>query len=116
MPERIQQDCIASGPFGVIVDETSDISRHEQVSICLSFIADGVKKEAFVGFYETKATDGKALYDLIAKAITDLNLDLTNVVGECFDGATNMSGKEKEVAARMKDCSPRTIHVHLYGH
>ncbi|XP_028407182.1 zinc finger MYM-type protein 1-like [Dendronephthya gigantea] len=114
--ERIQQDCIGSGPFGVIVDKTSDISRHGQVSICLSFIADGVKKEAFVGFYETKTTDGKTLYNLITKAISDLNLDLINIVGECFDGAANMSGKEKGVAARMKDCSPHAIYVHCYGH
>ena len=52
--ERIQQDCIASGPFGVIVDETSDISRHEQVSICLSFIANGVKKELSLAFTKRK--------------------------------------------------------------
>ena len=114
--ERIQQDCIACGPFGVIVDETSDISRTEQVSLCLSFIANGVKKEAFVGFYETKTTDGKALYDLITKAISDLNLDLTNIVGKCFDGAANMSGKEKGLAARMKNCSPLAVYVHCYGH
>ena len=92
---NFQQDCIACGPFGVIVDEMCDISRTEQVSLCLSFIANGVKKEAFVGFYETKTTEGKVLYDLITKAISDLNLDLTNIVGKCFDGAANMSGKEK---------------------
>ena len=114
--ERVQPDCIACGPFGVIVDETSDISRTEQVSLCLSFVADGVKKEAFVGFYETKTTDGKALYDLITKAISDLNLDATNIVGECFDGAANMSGKEKGLAVRMKDCSPFAVYVHCYGH
>ena len=104
--ERIRQDCIACGPFGVVMEATSDISRTEQFSLCFSLVADGVKKEAFVGFYETKTTYGKALYDLITKAISDLNLDLTNIVGECFDGAANMSGKEKGLAARMKDCSP----------
>ena len=104
--ERIRQDCIACGLFDVIMEETSDISRTEEVSLCFNFVADGVKKEAFFGFYETKTTYGKALYDLITKAISDLNLDLTNIVGECFDGAANMGGKEKGLAARMKDCSP----------
>ena len=63
---------------------TSDISQTDQVSLCLSFVADGVKKEAFVGFYETKTTDGKALYNLITKANSDLNLDLTNIVWQMF--------------------------------
>lgn len=81
----------------------SHIIPHEQVSIWLSFIADGVKKEAFIGFYETKTTDGKTLYDLITKAISDLKLHLINIVGQCFDGAAKMTGKEKGVAAWMKD-------------
>ncbi len=54
--------------------------------------------------------------DLITKAISDLNLDLTNIVGKCFDGAANMSGKEKGLAARMKNCSPFAVYVHSYGH
>ena len=114
--ERIQKDCIACWPFGVIVDETSDISRTEHVCLCLSFVADGVKKEEFVGFYETKTTDGKALYDLITKAISNLSLYLTNIVGECFNGAANISGKEKGLAALMKDCFPFAVYVHCYGH
>ena len=114
--ERIKADVVASQKYGIIVDETSDIGRTEQVSICLSFLDKGKKKEAFIGFYETKTTDGETLYALVTKAIGDLNLDLTNIVGECFDGASNMSGKEKGLAGRMKECAPMAIYVHCYGH
>ena len=49
--ERITNDVRASGWYGIILDETSDISRTEQVSLCLSFTLNGTKKEAFVDFY-----------------------------------------------------------------
>ena len=52
--QRIQQDCIACGPFGVIVDETSDISQTDQVSLCLSFVDDGVKKKHLLAFTKPK--------------------------------------------------------------
>ena len=56
--ERIQNE-IGENNFAIIMDETSDISKTEQVSLCLSFVFEGVKKEAFVGFFSTKTTDGK---------------------------------------------------------
>ena len=93
--QRIVHDVQESGIFAVILDETSDISRIEQVSLCLSYIADGVKKETFIGFYKTKSTEGEVLYELLKKAIENLNLNTENIVGKCFDGAANMSGVHK---------------------
>ncbi|CAH3178910.1 unnamed protein product [Porites lobata] len=96
--------------YGIIIDETSDISRDEQVSFCLSYLANGTKKEAFVGFHATKTTDGEALYKLVKEVMNDLQLELQNIVGECFDGASNMSGVNKGLSARMKECSPLAIY------
>ena len=53
--ERIQNE-IGDNKFAIIMDETSDISKTEQVSVCLRFVYDGVKKEVFVGFPSTKTT------------------------------------------------------------
>ena len=41
--ERILDDVRASGVFAVIMDETSDISRTEQVSLCLSYVVGDVR-------------------------------------------------------------------------
>ena len=90
--ELICKDVRDSGWYGIIIDETSDLSRAEQVSFCLSYIANGSKKEAFVGFHATKTTDGETLYQLVKEVINKLQLELQNIVGECFDGASNMSG------------------------
>ena len=90
--ERIVNDVKSSGWYGIILDETSDITRIEQVSLCLSYCVDGIKKEAFVGFYATKSTEGQVLYQLVKDSISELNLELENIVGNAFDGAANMNG------------------------
>ncbi len=45
-----------------------------------------------------------------------MELDLANVVAECFDGASNMSGIHRGLATRMKQSSPLGIFIHCYGH
>ena len=114
--ERIVNDVKSSGWYGIILDETSDITRIEQVSLCLSYCVDGIKKEAFVGFYATKSTEGEVLYQLVKDSISELNLELENIVGKAFDGAANMNGIYKGLSTRMKECSPYAIYVHCYGH
>ena len=37
-------------------------------------------------------------------------------MGLGFDGASNMSGVNKGVAARFKELSPMSTYVHCYGH
>ena len=113
--ERITNDVRSSRWYGIILDETSDISRTEQLSLCLSFMLNGTKKEAFIGFYSTKSTEGEALYELVKSAITELNLDLKRIVGKAFDGAANMNGVHKGLSTRRKECSPHGIYVHCYG-
>lgn len=46
----------------------------------------------------------------------ELQLNLVDIVGECFDGASNMAGVHRGLAARMKTTSPVAIYVHCYGH
>ena len=112
----IAEDVKKSFGYSIIVDETSDISRWEQVAICLRFTIDGETRESFVGFYSTPLTDGQALYNLVTGVMATLNLELDKIVGQCYDGAANMSGVQKGLASRMKDCSPRSVYVHCYGH
>lgn len=113
---KIAAEVRCAGCLSVIIDETTDISRLEQVSICLRYVYQGITKETFVGFYETASTDGESLYKLVKDVFTDMQLNLSNIVGQCFDGASNMTGKNKGLAARMLETSPTAIYVHCYGH
>ena len=113
--ERITAEVGKSGYFGIIMDETSDISRTEEVSLCLRYVINGETKENFVGFFVTASTEGQVPYELAKTAINKLDLRLENIIAECFDGAANMSGIRKGLATRMKECSPLGIYVHCYG-
>mgnify|MGYP002804058553 CR=1 FL=1 len=114
--QRIIQDVQLSRNYSLIMDETSDISRTEQVSICLRHVLDGKTLETFLGFFSTVSTEGEILFERVKKVITEHGLKMHDIVGECFDGASNMSGARKGVAARVKECSPRGVYVHCYAH
>ena len=101
--ERILDGVRASGVFAVIMDETSDISRTEQVSLCLSYVVGDMRKEAFVGFFKVKSTEGH-----------DYQNEISKTVAECFDGAANMSGVHKGLATLMKEMSPMSIYIYIY--
>lgn len=62
--ELICIDVKESCRYGIIIEETSDISRDQQLSFCLSYIANGShgNKETLFGFHATKTTDGETLY------------------------------------------------------
>ena len=116
MLEKITAEIRSSGYYGIVVDETSDISRTEQVSLFFRYIYNGETKETFTGFHSTSSTEGQVLYELVKTTVSKLQLSLENIIAECFDGAANMSGVQKGLAARMKECSPLSLYVHCYGH
>ena len=73
---RITSDARSSGQYSIIVNETSDISRTEQVSLCLGYIFKGETRETFVGFFTTASTEGEVLYELVKTSVTKLDLQL----------------------------------------
>jgi hypothetical protein len=46
----------------------------------------------------------------------ELQLTLADIVGECSDGASNMAGVHRGLAACIKTTSPVAIYIHCYGH
>ena len=96
------------------MDETQDIAKHEQV---LHYVADDfTAKERFLGFYRVTKTDGESLYNLILTVFNKFQLNIENVVAQCYDGASNMCGGYKGVATRVKNVNNKAIYVHCCGH
>ncbi|CAF1066658.1 unnamed protein product, partial [Brachionus calyciflorus] len=61
-------------------------------------------------------TTGELLYDLIKSKLKEFNLSLSNLVGQCYDGASNMSGEFKGLASRIKADYVTAVYVHCYAH
>jgi hypothetical protein len=86
--------CMDSKYFAIVMDETTDASCKEQVSVCLRYVSDDLQvHEIFTGFYETPDTTASTMFEIAQDVLTRFELPLVNCRGHCFDGASNMSGK-----------------------
>ena len=45
-----------------------------------------------------------------------MDLTLSKCRGQCYDGASNMSGSRNGVAARLHAEEKRGVYTHCYGH
>ena len=109
---------LQESPFiSIMADETTDISNHEQVVIVIRWITkDLIVHEEFIGLYEVACTDSATITAAIMDVLTRLNLSLSKVHGQCYDGASSMSGSRSGVAKRITDLEPRALFTHCYGH
>ena len=62
-------------PFSIIVDETPDISTHEQVTFCVRYPDENLRiRERFIGFVRTESTTGEELEKLVVAEIESLGI------------------------------------------
>ncbi|XP_060874818.1 zinc finger MYM-type protein 1-like [Metopolophium dirhodum] len=104
--------------YAILLDETSDITVKEQISFCLRTVdkESFEIEEYFIGFYETPKTDSNTLFNILKDILCRLELNIHNVRGQCFDGASNVSGIHKGLQARTKEIEPRALFVHCQAH
>ena len=117
---KIIERCISSKFFSIIVDETTDISHVEQVSIVIRFVTVEYGKcmveEHFIGFWSTHSTTGEALFELLKEILGAVGLCFSNMRAQCYDGASNMRGRYSGLSTRVKEIEPRAIYTHCYAH
>lgn len=106
--------------FAVLADETTDISRKEQMSLCVRFV-DGVDgnyslREEFLSFVEIMDATGKNIAEMILKSLTALNINCDYLVGQGYDGAAAMRGSFKGVQSVVRRIHPAALYVHCSSH
>ncbi|CAG7731398.1 unnamed protein product [Allacma fusca] len=103
--------------FSLIINVTTDVSVKEQVSFCVRTVNDDPEiKEDFLGLYNTSSTNADSLAALILDVFKRFDLELSSVRGQCYDGASNMSGKLTGVSTQIQEMEKRAIYVHCYAH
>ena len=53
---------------------------------------------------------------MLKSKLLELGLDIEHLVGQCYDGASNMSGSGKGVAAKVQEVVPNALYVHCHAH
>ena len=103
--------------FTIMVDETTDVSNREQVVLCIRWVSkDFEVHEDFIGLYKVDQIDARTLVFVIKDVLLRLNLSLSNIRGQCYDGAACMAGIRSGVAKQLLDEEPRAVYTHCYGH
>lgn len=103
--------------FAVMGDEATDCSNKEQVVLPFRWVdEDLAAHEEFIGLYLTDSTTASALVAIIEDTILRMNIKLEHCRGQCYDGASVMSGAKKGVAKVIANKESRAIFIHCYGH
>ena len=103
--------------FSIMADECTEIANKEQFTICFRWIdSDLQDHEDFIGLYEVDNIGANCLVHHIKDVLLRMNLTLSKCRGQCYDGASNMSGIRNGVAAQISSEEKRAIYTHCYGH
>ncbi|XP_070017137.1 uncharacterized protein LOC107779850 [Nicotiana tabacum] len=103
--------------FGILVDESKDISHKEQMALVLRYVNNkGEVIETFVGIVHVSNTSAMSLKKEICSFLSDHSLSPTQIRGQGYDGASNMQGELNGVKTLIFNESPSAYCIHYFGH
>lgn len=109
---------VSKAPFyGIMADETTDISTKEQMSFNFRVVNDELTiNEIFMGLYDISATDSETLFKVVEDVLLRCQLKFSSCRGQCYDGASNVSGSITGLQTRVREVEPRALFTHCAGH
>lgn len=115
--ERIGTDIRNSLFYTVMCDELTDCANDEQLVIVIRWIDSKlVAHEEFVGLYKIENIEADTIFHAIKDVLIRMNLSFDRCRGQCYDGASNMSGHKKGVATQILALEKRVLFTNCYGH
>ena len=103
--------CIRTAKFYcVMCDECTDTSNREQLVICVRWVKEQLQpQEDFIGLYKVDDISAKTIVATIKDALVRMNLALSKCRGQCYDGASAMSGARSGVAKQLNEDKNRAV-------
>ena len=102
--QKIIKEVKTSGEFAIMVDETKDICKSEQMSLVVRYFYKGEIKESFLQFESAQNLDAASLSAKILSSLDRFQLDYKeHLVGQGYDRAAVMSGKNSGVSTRITE-------------
>lgn len=102
--------------YTILVDETKDISKKEQLTLILRYVLKGVIHERFISYYYCEELHAAALTSYIYEVLAKMGLNIADSVSQCYDGASVMSGSLTGVQTRILQDHLRAIYIHCHAH
>jgi len=74
------------------------------------------ESEEYTGLYLVLSTQASILHSVIRDVLQKINLTITKLRGQCYDGAISMYGIRSGVAKKILEEVSRTVFTHCYGY
>ena len=107
---------IGDDVFSLLVDESSDISKKEQMAVVLRYVKCGIVKERFVGIVHVMETSALSLKSAIESLFVEHGLSIKKVRGQGYDGASNMRGQFNGLKALILRENSSAYYVRFFAH
>lgn len=102
--------------YSIIADEVTDTANKEELSLVIRYVHDGEIREVFVDFLEVERITGRLLGEAILMWLRNHNISPADMRGQCYDGASNMSGARSGVKAVVQEEAPKAMYYHCASH
>jgi len=113
----ILDDVRTSKFFGLIADESKDVSNKEQLTCVIRWVSPNLTvKEDFLGMYELGKTDAASITAALKDIILRCNLQMSKCRWQAYDGAATMAGTLNGVSARIRSEYPAALYLHCANH
>jgi hypothetical protein len=111
------RDEIGDAKFCILVDEARDKSMKEQMAIILRFVdKDNFVRERFFGLVHVFDTVALTLKKCIYSILFKHKLDIQNIRGQGYDGASNMRGGWNGLQVLVSNDCPYAYYIHCFAH
>uniref|UniRef100_A0A0D3BHK8 TTF-type domain-containing protein n=1 Tax=Brassica oleracea var. oleracea TaxID=109376 RepID=A0A0D3BHK8_BRAOL len=108
---------IGHGMFGLLVDESADVSHKEQMGVVFRFVDKrGAIKERFIGVVHVKETSSLTLKSAIDDLFARYGMSITKVRGQGYDRASNMRAEFNGLRSLVSRESSSAYYVHCFAH
>ncbi|XP_071477426.1 52 kDa repressor of the inhibitor of the protein kinase-like [Diadema antillarum] len=107
--------------FSVIADEVTDPHGNQEVlSLCLRFVDVTDTKphvrEVFLDFLHLQRATGKRIAESILSLLDKHGLDVQDMRGQSYDGASAMASDKRGAQAVIKEKNPLALYTHCRSH
>ena len=108
---------IGNGKFTIMVDESRDEFKKEQMAVVLRFVnIDGEIRERFLDLIHVSDTCALTLKNSIIAVLSDNGLNVQDIRGQGYDGASNMRGEWNGLKALILQECPYAYYIHCLAH